>query len=59
MMAYYVDHYSTVYEIDYRYWEGDLINFARMVGADDIIFANNIGMVRTSYLIGLMDRIIP
>ncbi len=59
MMAYYVDHYSTVYEIDYRYWEGDLINFARMVGADDIIFANNIGMVRTSYLIELMDRIIP
>ena len=59
MMSYIVDHYSTVYEIDYRYWEGDLVNFARMVGADDVIFANHIGMVRTSYLIGLMDRIIP
>ena len=59
MMSYIVDHYSTVYEIDYRYWEGDLVNFAHMVGADDIIFANHIGMVRTSYLIGLMDRIIP
>lgn len=59
MMSYVVDHYSTVYEIDYRYWEGDLINFARMVGADDIIFANNIGMVRTSLLIDFLDRIIP
>lgn len=59
MMPYFPDHYSTVYEVDYRYWQGDLVDFAREVGATDIIFANNIGMVRSSYLIGLMDRIIP
>ena len=59
MMPYFPDHYSTVYEVDYRYWEGNLVDFAREVGATDIIFANNIGMVRSSYLIGLMDRIIP
>ena len=59
MMSYFVDHYSTVYEIDYRHWNGDLVDFAREVGADDIIFANNIGMVRSGYLIGLMDEIIP
>ena len=59
MMPYFPDHYSTVYEIDYRYWNGNLVDFARQVGADDIIFANNIGMVRSSYLIGLMDKIIP
>ena len=59
MMSYFPDHYSTVYEVDYRYWEGDLVDFAREVGATDIIFANNIGMVRSSYLIGLLDRIIP
>ncbi len=59
IMSYICDHYSTVYEIDYRYWKGDLVDFAREVGADDIIFANNIGMVRSSYLIGLMANIIP
>lgn len=59
LMSYLVDHYSTVYEIDYRYWEGDLVEFARQVGADDIIFANNIGMIRSDYLVGLLDNIIP
>ena len=59
MMPYFPDHYSTVYEVDYRYWNGNLVDFARQVGAEDIIFANNIGMVRSSYLIGLMDKIIP
>lgn len=59
MMAYFPDHYSTVYEVDYRYWNGNLVDFAREVGADDIIFANNIGMVGNSYLLGLMDKIIP
>ncbi len=59
LMSYFCDHYSTVYEIDYRYWQGDLVEFAKEVGADDIIFANNIGMVRSSYLIGLMANIIP
>lgn len=59
LMSYVVDHYSTVYEIDYRHWSGDLVAFAREKGADDIIFANNIGMVRSDYLIGMMDRIIP
>ena len=59
LMSYLVDHYSTVYEVDYRYWSGDLVSFANEVGADDIIFANNIGMIRSNYLVGLLDRIIP
>ncbi len=59
MMSYFVDHYSTVYEVDYRYWNGNLVDFARQVGADDIIFVNNICMVCDNYLIGLMDKIIP
>lgn len=59
LMSYFVDHYSTVYEIDYRYWSGDLVEFAKEVGADDIIFANNIGMIRSNYLVGLLDKIIP
>ena len=59
LMPYVVDHYSEVYEIDYRHWSGDLIEFAKQKGADDIIFANNIGMIRSDYLVGLMDKIIP
>ena len=59
LMSYLVDHYSTIYEIDYRYWSGDLVAFAKEVGADDIIFANNIGMIRSNYLVGLLDRVIP
>lgn len=59
LMPYLVDHYSTVYEIDYRYWSGDIVDFAQEMGADDILFANNIGMIRSNYLVGLLDRIIP
>jgi hypothetical protein len=59
MMPYFVDHYSKVYEIDYRYWKGNLVDFARQVGATDIIFANNISMVRSNYLVGLLDKIVP
>ena len=27
LLPYLVDHYSTVYEIDYRYWEGNIVDF--------------------------------
>ncbi len=59
MMSYLVDHYSVIYEIDYRHWEGDLAEFARQVGADDIIFTNNLGAIRDSNRIGELEFIIP
>lgn len=59
LMSYVVDHYSTVYEIDYRHWNGNLVEFAREVGADDLIFANNIGMVRSGDRIAELSRLIP
>jgi hypothetical protein len=58
MMSYLVDHYSTIYEIDYRYWTGDLVQYAQQVGADDIIFANNIMMISTGILVGQLSGII-
>lgn len=58
LIPYLVDHYSTVYEIDYRYWEGDLASFALEKGANDVIFANNLSMIGTHYLIGLLAEII-
>ena len=59
LMPYLVDHYSTIYEIDYRYWTGDLVAYTKQVGADDLIFANNIQMIGTSLLVGKLGKIIP
>ena len=58
LLPYLVDHYSKIYEIDYRYWDGNLIDFARQCGADDLIFANNMSMIRSQYLINMMSEII-
>jgi len=51
LMPYLIDHYSTIYEIDYRYWDGNLIEFAQEVGADDMIFANNVMMISSDLLV--------
>ncbi|MBE6617801.1 MAG: hypothetical protein E7627_07695 [Ruminococcaceae bacterium] len=58
LLPYLVDHYSKIYEIDYRYWDGNLVEFAREQGADDLIFANNMSMIRSQYLIAMLDEII-
>lgn len=58
LLPYLVDHYSKIYEIDYRYWKGDLVSFAEDVGADDLLFANNIMMTSTSLLVGNLSKII-
>lgn len=58
LMPYMVDHYSTVYEVDYRYWKGDLVSFAREVGATDLIFANNMQMVTADALVARLATII-
>lgn len=57
LMSYIVDHYSTVYEIDYRYWTGDIAQFARAHGVTDVIFANNLSMLRNNYLIGKLSNL--
>ena len=53
-----VDHYSKVYEIDYRYWSGNLQQYAREVGATDLIFANNIVAASARTFVGKLARII-
>ena len=51
LMPYLIDHYSTIYEIDYRYWNGNLVEFAKEKGADDMIFANNVMMISADLLL--------
>lgn len=57
LMPYLVDHYSTIYEIDYRYWTGNLVDFVREKGANDLIFANNLTMIGSNFLIGKLANV--
>lgn len=58
LLPFLVDHYNTIYEIDFRYWEGNLISFAQEKGANDLIFANNLSMIGSNFLIGKLAGIL-
>lgn len=53
-----VEHYKTVYVIDYRYWDGDLTDWAKETDVENVIFMNNISATRSSTLMGYVDGII-
>jgi hypothetical protein len=57
LLSYLVDHYSTIYEIDYRYWKGSIVEFAKQVGATDLLFANNMAMISGGVLVGMLSSI--
>ena len=52
MVPFLVDHYHTLYVLDYRYWSGDLPSFVREKGAKDVVFINNLSAIRNSSLMG-------
>ncbi len=58
LLPYLADHYNTIYELDFRYWEGNLISFCQEKGAQDLIFANNLSMIGSNYLIGKLSGIL-
>ncbi len=49
-------NYQTVYIIDYRYFSGDITQFAIENGVNDVIIQNNISMTRNSDLISLLSE---
>lgn len=55
IVPYLADHYSKVYVFDYRYTSKNLVEFAKEKGIDDVIFINNIGMTRSTYLVGQLN----
>ena len=55
---YLADHYNKVYVYDYRYFEDNLIEEAKEIKAKDVIFVNNIGMTRSSYLVGRLNEVL-
>lgn len=53
-----VDHYQTVYVVDYRYWEGNLKSFVEEKGVKDILLLNNLSMIRNKYLVGQFQKVV-
>ena len=53
-----MDHYQTVHVIDYRYWEGNLTDFIKANGVQDVIFINNLSAIRSTYLMGKLQGIV-
>lgn len=51
------DHYQTIYVVDYRYWQGgSLTDFVRSNGVTDVIFCNNLSAIRSSALMGDIQK---
>lgn len=53
-----VDHYQTIYVIDYRYWTGSISELAEKKGVSDVIFVNNLSMIRNKNLVGKLHRVL-
>ena len=47
-----VDHYQTVYVVDYRYYSGSVTQLARDKGVKDVLFVNNLSAIHGSYQMG-------
>lgn len=58
LIPFLVDHYEKIYVIDYRYWQGSLEELVRVKKADDVIFLNNLSMIRSDYLVGKLAEIL-
>lgn len=53
-----VDHYQTIYVIDYRYWTGSISELAVEKKVSDVLFLNNLSMIRNKSLVGKLHRVV-
>ena len=53
-----VDHYQTIYVVDYRYWTGSVTELAAQKNVKDVIFVNNLSMIRNKNLVGKLYRVV-
>lgn len=58
MVPFLTANYSAVHVIDYRYWKGDINEFAKENGIDDVIFLNNISATRNKSLMNTLSVIV-
>ena len=56
LVPYLTDHFSKIYVIDYRYWNGKLSHLVKDKKIQKIFFINNISMTRNSYLVGKLNQ---
>ena len=52
-----VDHYQTVYVVDYRYYNGSVSQLAQDKGVTDVLFVNNLSAIRGSYQMGKLSGV--
>lgn len=52
LIPFLADAYETVYAFDYRYDQHDLAAFVAQYPEADVVFANNVSMIQSSYLVG-------
>lgn len=50
-------NYKYVYVVDYRYFDGDITDFAKEKGATDIIVQNNVSMTRNASLVNRLAEV--
>ena len=51
-------HYETIYVIDYRYYDGELVDFVTTNGVQDVIFINNMSATRSTNLMSYIDGLV-
>lgn len=51
-------NYGEIHVIDYRYWDGSVVEFAKKNSIDDVIFLNNISATRNKSLVNSLDSVI-
>lgn len=49
--------FSEVHVVDYRYWRGNVNNFAKEHGIDVVLFINNISATRNSSLMNALQKV--
>lgn len=53
-----VPHYQNIHIVDYRYWNGNVVDFVTQNGIKDVFFINNISVTRSEPLITRMEKLI-
>lgn len=53
-----VDHYQTIYIVDYRYYTGNVSDLVDAKKVDDVILMNNLSMLRNQYLVGQFQGVV-
>lgn len=53
-----VDSYEYVYAVDYRFWDGNLVDFVEEHGIDTVLFLNNLYATADSYTVRCLENLV-